>query len=80
MLLCVVSRAEITKLKELVVEVDPEAFVVLSDVREYWGRAFRRSAPLVSKENWLEVQTSGIDLIRQLEDKAKKYAGALSGC
>ena len=45
LLLCVVSRAEITKLKELVVEVDPEAFVVLSDVREVLGEGFQEIRP-----------------------------------
>ena len=45
LLLCVVSRAEITKLKGLVVEVDPEAFVVLSDVREVLGEGFQEIRP-----------------------------------
>lgn len=39
-LYCVVSKKEIVALKELVVEIDPEAFVIVSDVREVLGEGF----------------------------------------
>lgn len=39
-LLCVVSKKEIVFLKELVVHIDPEAFVIVSDVREVMGEGF----------------------------------------
>ena len=39
-LYCVVSRKEIVQLKEIVNEVDPEAFVIVSDVREVLGEGF----------------------------------------
>ena len=39
-LYCVVSRKEIVRLKEIVNEVDPEAFVIVSDVREVLGEGF----------------------------------------
>jgi uncharacterized membrane-anchored protein YitT (DUF2179 family) len=39
-LYCVVSRKEIVQLKELVAEVDPKAFVIVSDVREVLGEGF----------------------------------------
>lgn len=42
-LLCVVSRTEITQLKTLVAEVDPKAFVILSDVREVLGEGFKEN-------------------------------------
>lgn len=42
-LLCVVHRSEITRLKAVVAEADPEAFVVLSDVREVLGEGFREN-------------------------------------
>lgn len=42
-ILCVVHRGEITKLKTLVAEVDPAAFVVLTDVREVLGEGFKEN-------------------------------------
>ncbi|HHU63604.1 MAG TPA: YitT family protein [Clostridiales bacterium] len=39
-LLCVVSRLEITRLKNIVYEIDPKAFVILTDVREVIGEGF----------------------------------------
>lgn len=42
-ILCVVHRGEITKLKTLVAEIDPAAFVVLTDVREVLGEGFKEN-------------------------------------
>lgn len=42
-LLCVVSRTEITQLKILVAEVDPKAFVILTDVKEVLGEGFKEN-------------------------------------
>lgn len=39
-LYCVVSKKEIVVLKELVVKIDPKAFVIVSDVREVLGEGF----------------------------------------
>lgn len=39
-LYCVVSRKEIFRLKEIVGEVDPDAFVIVSDVKEVLGEGF----------------------------------------
>ena len=39
-LYCVVSRQEIVQLKEIVNDVDPDAFVIVSDVREVLGEGF----------------------------------------
>ena len=41
MLYCVVSVKEIVKLKDFVVETDPKAFVIVSDVREVLGEGFQ---------------------------------------
>lgn len=41
MLFCVVSKKEIVELKELVAEVDPKAFIIVSDAREVMGEGFR---------------------------------------
>ena len=41
MLYCVVSMKEIVKLKDFVVETDPKAFVIVSDVREVLGEGFQ---------------------------------------
>lgn len=40
MLFCVVSRKEIIQIKEIVAELDPKAFVIVSDVREVLGEGF----------------------------------------
>ena len=38
----IVSRSEIQSLRELVKEIDPNAFVVISDVHEVLGEGFKR--------------------------------------
>lgn len=43
-LLCVISRTEITRLKEIVVDEDPYAFVIVTNVREVLGEGFTASA------------------------------------
>lgn len=40
MLYCVVSQKEIVEVKEIVAEVDPNAFVIVSDAREVLGEGF----------------------------------------
>jgi len=41
-ILVVVSRAEVSRVKRLVKENDPRAFVIISDVHEVLGEGFRR--------------------------------------
>lgn len=43
-LLCVVSVKEVVKVKELVRELDPNAFVIVADVREVLGEGFQSIA------------------------------------
>jgi uncharacterized membrane-anchored protein YitT (DUF2179 family) len=40
MLFCVVPKKEISMLKDLVAETDPDAFVIVSDAREVFGEGF----------------------------------------
>ncbi len=40
LLYCVVSKKEIVDLKEIVAEIDPSAFVIVSDAREVLGEGF----------------------------------------
>lgn len=40
MLYCVVSKKEIIQVKEIVEEIDPEAFVIVTDAREVLGEGF----------------------------------------
>lgn len=40
MLLCVVSQKEIVQLVDIVAQIDPKAFVIVSDVREVLGEGF----------------------------------------
>ncbi len=44
MLFCVVSKKEIAALKDLVMEVDPQAFLIVCDAREVWGEGFQSYA------------------------------------
>jgi uncharacterized membrane-anchored protein YitT (DUF2179 family) len=39
----VVSRKQIVALKEMVAEIDPNAFVIVSDVREVLGEGFQEN-------------------------------------
>ncbi len=41
LLYCVVSRKELYALKEMIHDVDPNAFVIVTDVREVFGEGFR---------------------------------------
>ena len=45
MLYCVVSQKEIVGVKEIVAEVDPNAFVIVSDAREVFGEGFLEHTP-----------------------------------
>lgn len=40
MLFCVVGKSQIVRLKEAVAQVDPKAFVIVSDAREVLGEGF----------------------------------------
>ena len=41
MLFCVVSKKEIVEIKEIVANIDPNAFIIVSDAREVMGEGFR---------------------------------------
>ena len=41
-LMTVVTRKEISELTELIENIDPDAFVIISDVHEVLGEGFRR--------------------------------------
>ncbi len=38
---CVASRGEVAKIKGIAQEIDPKAFIVISNAREAWGKGFR---------------------------------------
>lgn len=40
-ILCVISRSEEMRLKELVKQIDPRAFIIIADVREVLGEGFK---------------------------------------
>jgi uncharacterized membrane-anchored protein YitT (DUF2179 family) len=40
-ILCVISRAEEIRLKELVRQIDPRAFIIITDVHEVLGEGFK---------------------------------------
>ncbi len=41
MLWCVASRSEVALIKEIAQKIDPQAFIVISNAREAWGKGFR---------------------------------------
>lgn len=41
-LFCIISRSEVTKLKRMVYEIDPRAFVIIADVHEVLGEGFKQ--------------------------------------
>lgn len=41
MLLCVASRREIARMKQLATKIDPKAFIVIVNAREAWGKGFK---------------------------------------
>lgn len=49
-LYCVVSKKEIVTLKEIVVQIDPNAFVIVSDVREVLGEGFQEYAKVTKSK------------------------------
>lgn len=42
MLLCVGTRNEVAKIKQIVMSIDNKAFIVISNARETWGKGFKR--------------------------------------
>ena len=42
MLLCVGSRNEIAKMKQIALEIDNRAFIITANAREAWGKGFKR--------------------------------------
>lgn len=41
MILCVGSRNETAKMKQIATKIDPTAFIVISNARETWGKGFK---------------------------------------
>ena len=43
MLFCVVDKKQIVRLKEIVMQTDPGAFVIVTDAREVIGEGFQKN-------------------------------------
>ena len=41
MLWCVASRNEVARIKQIATQIDPGAFIVISNAREAWGKGFK---------------------------------------
>mgnify|MGYP004497842323 CR=1 FL=1 len=41
MLLCVVARNEVARMKQIATQIDPKAFIIVSNARETWGKGFK---------------------------------------
>lgn len=46
MLLCVGSRNEIAKIKQIAVSIDKKAFIITSNARETWGKGFKKESDI----------------------------------
>lgn len=44
MLLCVGSRNEIAKIKQIAVSIDKKAFIIITNARETWGKGFKKDS------------------------------------
>ncbi len=42
MLMCVASRSEISKIKQIATNIDRNSFIIISNAREAWGKGFKR--------------------------------------
>ena len=42
MLLCVATRSQVAKIKQIAVSIDKDAFIIISNARETWGKGFKR--------------------------------------
>ena len=42
MLLCVASRGEIARIKQIATRLDPKAFIIVVNARETWGKGFKK--------------------------------------
>lgn len=42
MLLCVASRNEISKIKQIATKIDEDAFIIITNAREAWGEGFKK--------------------------------------
>ena len=43
MLLCVGSRNDIAKIKQIATQMDPKAFIIIVNAREAWGKGFKKN-------------------------------------
>lgn len=41
MIMCVGSRNEVAKMKQIATQIDPKAFIIISNARETWGKGFK---------------------------------------
>lgn len=44
-LMVIISKYQLFRLKTLVLEIDPAAFIIVTDVHEAWGEGFRQNIP-----------------------------------
>ena len=42
-LMCIASRREIIKIKQIANQIDPKSFIIISNVREVYGKGFKRA-------------------------------------
>ena len=42
MLMCVASRSQVARIKQIAVNIDKDAFIIISNARETWGKGFKR--------------------------------------
>ena len=43
MIMCISSRGEVIKIRQIANKIDPRSFIVISNVREVFGQGFKRA-------------------------------------
>ena len=42
-IMCIASRREIIKIKQIAHDIDPQSFIIITNVREVYGKGFKRA-------------------------------------
>ena len=48
MLMCVASRSEVIKIRQIISEIDPKAFIVITNAREVYGKGFKQTGKQIA--------------------------------
>jgi uncharacterized membrane-anchored protein YitT (DUF2179 family) len=55
---CVITRLEMAEMKQMVLDIDPNAFMAIENVHEVTGGVLKRNVPLFGQCKWLKCKNS----------------------